>query len=75
MIRIDNLSVAIASLYALVYVILIQFEATFKIGFIMLMFAPFVLVGMVYAVLKYGRYDGRELGDDEYGYQDKPTKV
>jgi hypothetical protein len=26
---------------------------------------------MVYTVLKHGKYDGPELGDDEFGYCDK----
>lgn len=67
----DIRSIIIASAYLLCYCILLQFNSTRAISFVMLGFAPFVLVWMVYTVLKKGIYEGPELGKNEFGYSDK----
>jgi len=33
--------------------------------------SPFIICRMVFAVLKHGKYEGPELGDKEFGYQDR----
>lgn len=72
MMRRDMLSVGGVTAYLFIYVTLLQFESTRAYGFLMLLFAPLLLCWMVYSVLKYGKYNGRELGHEEFGYQDKP---
>ncbi|MEO6670807.1 MAG: hypothetical protein ABIN36_15110 [Ferruginibacter sp.] len=73
MIRKDIFSVCLVSIYLLIYIELLQFDNTQKYGIIMFLFSPFLICWMVYTVLKHGKYKGRELNDDEFGYQDKST--
>jgi hypothetical protein len=37
----------------------------------MFLVSPFLLIWMVVTVLKSGKYEGPELGENEFGYQDK----
>lgn len=67
----DILAVITATLYLVLYCIFLQFESTRIVALLMLGFAPLILTGMVLAVLILGKYTGRELGDDEFGYSDK----
>jgi hypothetical protein len=69
--RNDKISIVVVTLYFVIYLILLQFESTQTYGFLMLSVAPFLLVWMAYTILKYGRYNGPELGNEEFGYQDK----
>jgi hypothetical protein len=69
--RNDKVSIALVTLYFVIYLALLQFEATQSYGFLMLSVAPLLLGWMVYTILKYGKYSGRELGNEEFGYQDK----
>ena len=71
MLRNHVFSIGIVTLYLVVYLTLLQFETTQAYGFLMLVIAPFLLCWMVYSILKYGKYDGPELGNQEFGYQDK----
>jgi hypothetical protein len=72
MLRNEFFSVYLTTLYLLVYSILLQFEASVNYAIAMLLFSPLIICWMVYSVLKHGEYNGRELGNDEFGYQDKP---
>ena len=65
-------SVYLVTFYLFVYSILLQLETTVSYAFIMLLFSPLLICWMVYSVLKHDKYNGPELGDDEFGYQDKP---
>lgn len=67
----DIIAVSLATFYLLIYIILLQFDATIRAGFTMLLFSPFIICWMVYAVLRHGRFYGKELNDREFGYQDK----
>ncbi len=71
MLRNDLLSVGLATVYQAIYLTLLQFETPQAYGFLMLLGSPFLLCWMVYTILKYGRYNGSPLADDEFGYQDK----
>ncbi|MGZ3901553.1 MAG: hypothetical protein ACXVNM_13710 [Bacteroidia bacterium] len=70
-IGIDIIAVITGTFYLLCYCILLQYETTKSIALIMLGIAPFMLVWMVYTVLKHGKYNGPELNGEEFGYQDK----
>ncbi len=72
MLRNAGFAIAFVTLYLLVYTLLIQFPAGFTAGLIMLMISPFLVCWLVYTVLKYGIYTGPELGNKEFGYEDKP---
>lgn len=67
----DIIMVWFTTLYLLCYCVLLQYETTKPIALVMLGLAPFILVWMVYTVLKFGKYSGPELGKEEFGYQDK----
>lgn len=71
MLRNGIFSVYLVTFYLLVYIILLQFETTVSYAIIMLLFSPLLICWMVYSVLKDDKYNGTELGDDEFGYQDK----
>lgn len=71
MLRNHIFSVSFIIIYLFIYFILIQFEATLRYGFLMLSLSPVLVSWMVYTILKYGEYKGKELGEDEYGYADK----
>ncbi|PSL32187.1 hypothetical protein [Chitinophaga ginsengisoli] len=68
----STFSVIAVTAYLLLYCILLQIEHTQWIAVRMFLFSPLLVIWMVYTVLKYGVYTGRELAEDEeYGYQDR----
>lgn len=67
----DILAVCLATVYLLVYCVLLQFNHTRNFGIGMFLFSPVLMGWTAYTVLKYGKYNGPELGDEEFGYQDK----
>jgi hypothetical protein len=71
MLRNDTFSVVFVTLYVFTYCVLLQFESTLGFAIGMLFFSPFFIFWMVYTILKYGKYNGKGLGNDEFGYQDK----
>lgn len=71
MLRNDTFSVVFVTLYVFTYCVLLQFESTLSFAIGMLLFSPFLVFWMVYTILKYGKYNGKGLGNDEFGYQDK----
>ena len=71
MIKRDILAVVLVTCYLVIYVTLLQFNATIIYAVAMLALSPVLVCAMVFVVLKYGKYNGRPLGNDEYGYQDK----
>lgn len=76
MFRRPVLSVAFVSGYLVVYTILLFSgrAALQQISLIMLFFSPLLLARMVYTVIRYGHYSGRELeAGEEFGYGDRAT--
>lgn len=71
MLRNDTFSVVFVTLYVFIYCVLLQFDSTLSFAIGMLLFSPFLIFWMVYTVLKYGKYNGKTLGNDEFGYHDK----
>lgn len=67
----DILSVLGVTFYLFVYILLLQFERTVGYAIVMLLFSPLLICWMVYTVIKYGKYNGRQVNEDEFGYQDK----
>lgn len=73
MLKNSTFSVIAVTAYLILYCVLLQIEYTQWIAFRMFLISPFLVIWMVYTVLKYGLYTGRELADnEEYGYQDRP---
>lgn len=71
MLRNDTFSVVFVTLYVFIYCVLLQFDSTLSFAIGMLFFSPFLIFWMIYTILKYGKYNGKGLGNDEFGYQDK----
>lgn len=68
----STFSVITVTVYLLLYCILLQIEHTQWLAVYMFLLSPVLIIWMVYTVLKYGVYTGRELREDEeYGYQDR----
>jgi hypothetical protein len=66
-----SFSVLFASFYLLLYFILCQVNRSAGIAILMFSLSPFVIIWMVYSVLKYGKYNGKPLDAEEFGYKDK----
>ena len=71
MLRKDIFSVGLVTFYLFIYCELMLFETTAKYAMVMLLFSPLLIFWMVFAILQYGKYSGSELGEEEFGYQDK----
>ena len=71
MIRNDLFAVYFVSFYLLVYVILLHIASAVGFAFMMFALSPFFVLWMVYTVLRHGKYTGPELGNKEFGYQDR----
>lgn len=69
--RNDLFAVCVVTLYLVVFCILLQITATQGLALLMFALSPLFICWMVYTVLKYGKYNGLELGKREFGYQDK----
>ena len=66
-----NFVVGLVTFYLFLFGALLQLQTTFPFAVSMLILSPFLICWMVYTILKYGKYGGPELGNDEFGYQDK----
>ncbi len=72
MLKNASFSVIVTTIYLLTYCILLQVQHLQPLAVGMFLLSPFMLCWMVFTVLKYGRYTGRELSDDEeFGYEDR----
>lgn len=65
-------STAFVTTYLVVYTILFHLDVSMPVLLLMFAISPFLVLWMVITILKYGVYNGRELGEnEEWGYQDK----
>lgn len=72
MIRKPLFAVVVVSAILLVYCVLIGFHIFLPVAYFIFGASPFLLIWLVYTIIRLGVYDGRELGtDEEWGYQDK----
>lgn len=63
--------IALVTIYLFTYAILGQLNIDLKIMALLFAFSPFLVIWMVYTVLKHGKYSGKELSEnEEWGYQD-----
>jgi hypothetical protein len=75
MLKHPGISTLFATVYLLVYILLLQLETAPNISLILFFFSPIVLIALAYSIIRYGKYDGRELEEKEHwGYQDRPEK-
>jgi hypothetical protein len=67
-----SFAVISVTLYLLIYTVLFQSGTSIDILMSMFSLSPFLVIWMVYVVLKYGKFNGRELNpDEEWGYSDR----
>lgn len=67
-----SFSIIFTTAYLVIYCILLQVASLQGLAVGMFLISPFVLCWMVYVVLKYGRFTGRELAEgEEFGYEDR----
>ena len=71
MLQKDKLSVTFASCYLFVYCILLQSAATTGYAIAMVLFFPPVLIWMMFTILRERPYNGKQLDEEEFGYQDR----
>jgi len=63
---------AFVSVYLIVYTLLFQLDVSLNILLLMFSLSPFLVIWMVYTILKHSPFTGRELKEDEeWSYQDK----
>jgi hypothetical protein len=64
--------VTIVSLILLIYCTFINFKILLPIVYFIFGISPFLLVWVVYAIIRFDTYKGKEFSaDEEWGYQDK----
>lgn len=65
-------SVAFVTIYLVVYTLLLHTGASMNVVLTMFLVSPVLVLWMVYVVLKFGKFEGRELEpDQEWGYSDR----
>lgn len=65
-----SFAVLFSSLYFLVYLLVLQL-AYYQLTWSLFLFSPFIILYVAYSVIRYGKYSGKELEDDEeWGYED-----
>ncbi|RTL58934.1 MAG: hypothetical protein EKK37_11495 [Sphingobacteriales bacterium] len=65
-------AVLITTIAVVLYNILPQLTDSFTLAGFIFIASPFLIGWMVYTILRFGKYNGKELNDKaEWGYQDK----
>ena len=71
MLRSPAFAATFATVYLVLYIHFILTGAPDGVVNILFAFSPFVVVWMAVTIMKYGKYNGPELGEnEEWGYQD-----
>lgn len=62
----------LSSLYMLIYLVFFSMN-NFNVVFPMFLAAPVVLIWLAYTIIRFGKYNDKDLREDEeWGYSDKP---
>jgi len=65
-------AVTVVSIILLVYCILINFNVLLSLVYLIFFLSPFLLLWMMYTIIRFGIYKGKDLNEnEEWGYQDK----
>jgi hypothetical protein len=64
-------AVVTVSIILIVYCVLLITNAPLSISYFIFSISPFLLIWLAYTVLRFGIYQGTDLGEEEWGYQDK----
>ena len=72
MLKNSTFAVITVSLLLLFYVVLLQTGWLAPLAGLVYALSPLLMLWLVYTVIRYGRYSGKELQqDEEWGYQDR----
>lgn len=64
-------AIILTTLYLVVYTLAGQLYSNLSLMLFMFSISPVILIWMVYTILKFGTYSGKELKDnEEWGYED-----
>lgn len=64
-----------ATVYLLIFVLLIQLQVWINLVYLMFFLSPIVVLALAWSIIRHGSYSGKELSKNEHwGYQDKPYK-
>lgn len=75
MLKYPKYSALFATLYLLIFVLLIQLQVWINLVYLMFFLSPFVVLALAWSIIRHGSYSGKELTKDEHwGYQDKLYK-
>lgn len=76
MLRSPRFVVIFVTAYLVVYTMLFHAGASFNILGTMFLLSPVLVIWMVYTVLKYGKFEGKELKEgEEWGYSDRSKET
>lgn len=64
-------AVSAVSTILLVYCVLLNTKAPQSLSYFIFSISPFLLIWLAYTVLRFGIYEGKNLDEEEWGYQDK----
>lgn len=71
MLRSPVFATTFVTLYLVIYTVLFRTGASAAVLTIMFAASPFLVIWMATTIMKFGKYSGRELDDnEEWGYQD-----
>lgn len=71
MLKRPGFAVISGSVCLLLYCIALQFESLYSLAWFLFSIFPFMIIWIAYTVFKYGKYEGPQLNEEEFGYQDK----
>lgn len=75
MLKHPSITTLFATLYLLVYVVLLLFHIVSSFTSVLFFFSLILLALPACSIIRYGTYDGKKLHDEEHwGYQDRPDK-
>ena len=70
----SSIAVLLSSMYLLVFLVLLQLGYS-SISWILFLLSPFLLLYLIYSIIRYGKYTGKELSEgEEWGYEDADRK-
>lgn len=59
------------SIILIVYCVSLNTSAFLPVGYFIFSISPFFLGWLTYTILRFGKYEGKELNEEEWGYQDR----
>jgi hypothetical protein len=59
------------SVILIVYCVLLNTNAPLSLSYFIFSISPVLFLWLIYTVLRFGTYAGKDLDEEEWGYQDK----